>query len=907
MMSSKRLAASCRKILPFVLLGTLVAPAMSQARQISPNIETSPYQNTPKKIVTTGVYTDANGGVHKWSINERHTLEWDEKPFIPIGGRFVPTSLKDSSDAAWQSDVKALETLASKGLKSILLWQDRSLTEIPLPSLQRLLSYLDSNQFQYGLSFGSGITTPLKGTVVKPSTYRYDTRESLTVQWTVTNADSALFYLYDISNSRPVIQNASVKITSPTIALPIEPPAGAGRTVALLYPHKALPPRTDSLPDLWTGFDSYRDTTLAYLKQVKFGAGLRFFLDPLTRHLGMEGETDYLIPDSQSFLIEFEAWLMRQYPNIEEIRQNWGLVDSDIKSHSQLAQLIPLWANNRGIPYYFDRQKRRSVPTGDTRLSKWWQDFLQFRNESILYYMNTMANLLKKQVVSVPVIYTWTQLHPIFLNPDTEGGYDGLSVAIKSSDPTFANKILGPAYSALEQGKRTLWSLITEVDAEPALYDTPMDTAKAGNMPPTYTVQGSLANDIDQALHYGFKGFYFGTFHSDPKQLYDWLSAEQSLTWLADSQANLQRNANTLQNESPPTLTFPQYAPGTAQYGIVPGTSRVLWMGRFVQGEALDWWPAYAGYSLKSGESISRYVIQSLRGSRKTHFVVGRPKEVFAFRADGTPVPIKAMSKDVIEIVLDEKPTILVPNKQTLFPAEAAFDAIAQFQGLTDLGVRQKVTTGLQERARLEQAKNYFAQRNFEIAYVQARPELDEIIDHTVPYIWIEGERPFRDIHTFTEVALNVEASRGAYLKLQAQTPPGRFGYGARYNFDVLEDGRYTVWMAGSIPGRATSPFRWRLNSEPERDPEGKRVVGERFMGQEFGWTMLGTANLKKGPGQSLSFYVIGPNQAKGEYSFAIDAIMITPTGFTPNGTIRPVPLNTPLTGERFDITKRKP
>ncbi len=907
MMSSTRLVVWRNTLLPLALLSGSVAPTFAQQRQPQPQVETSLYQTSPQKIVTSGIYTDATGGVHNWSINERHTLLWDTKPYFPVGGRFIPSSLKDPSEAAWKADIKALEALTAKGLKDLLIWQDRPLMEIPLPAFQRLISYLDNNQFQYGLSFGIGMTTPLTGTVVKPSTYRYDTRESLTAQWTVTNTDSALYYLYDISNSRPVLQNSIAKITSPVIAIPVEPPAGTGRTVALLYPHKTLPAHSESIPDLWSGFDAYRDKLISYLKQIKFGAGLRFFLDPLARHIGMEGETDYLIPDSASFQVEFEAWLGRQYPNLEEIRQNWGLVESDIKTHAQLAQLIPLWANNRGIPFYFDKQKRRSVPTGDTRLSKWWQDFLQFRNESILYYMNTMANLLKKQVVSVPVVYTWTQLHPIFLNPDTEGGYDGLSVALKSSDPTFANKILAPAYSALEQGKRTLWSLITEVEAEPALYDTPPDPNKSDNAPPTYTVAGALANDIDQSVRYGFKGYYFATFHSEPKQLYDWLTSDQSLTWLAESLSNVQRISGTLVNDAPQTLTFPQYSPGNGHYGIVPGTTRVLWMGRFVQGEALDWWPAYSGYSLKNGDSVSRYVIQSLRGPRKTHFVVGRPKDIFAFRADGTPVPIKVISKDVIEVVLDDKPTIFVPNKQTLFPAEAAFDTIIQFQGLTDIGVRQKVTTGLQERARLEQAKNYFAQRNFEIAFIQSRPELDEIIDHTVPYIWIEGERPFRDIHTFTEVALNVEASRGSYLKLQAQSPPGRFGYGVRYNFDVLDDGRYNVWLAGSIPGRSTSPFRWRMNSEPERDPETKRVVGERYLGQEFGWTMLGTANLKKGPGQSISLYVIGPNQAKQEYSFAIDAIMITPAGFTPNGTIRPVPLNTPLTGEKFDITKRRP
>jgi hypothetical protein len=852
---------------------------------------------------------DANGGTHGWSINDRHTLLWEGKPYLPVGGRFVARSLNEPSEAAWQADIKALESLKAKGLQDIVVWQDRSLPDIPPAAFQRLISYLDANQFRYGLSFGTGLNSPLSGTVIKPSTYRYNTRESLTAQWTVTNSDSALFYLYDATNNRPVIQNAQVRISNPVVAIPVEPPNGAGRTVAFLYPHKTLPAQLESLPDLWSGFDTYRDRLVAYLKQMKFGAGLRFFLDPLARHLGMEGETDYLVPDSPNFRLEFEAWLLRQYPNVEEIRQNWGLVESDIKSHSQLAQLTPLWANRIGIPYYYDTLKRRSVLVADPVSSRWWQDFLQFRNESILYYMNTLANLLKKQVVEVPIVYTWTQIHPIFLNPDTEGGYDGLCVSLKASDSTFTNKTLAPAYSALEQSKRTLWGLVTEVEAEPALYDAPPQNGQLPNSAPlpTYTSVNALTTDIEQVIRVGFKGYYFGTFHSDPKVLFDWLSSDQSLTWLAESQANTQRLANTLQNDAPQTLTFPQYSPGSGRYGFVPGTNRVLWMGKFVQGEALDWWPAYTGYSLKSNDSVSRYVIQSLRGSRKTHFVVARPKDVFAYRTDGTPVPIKTMSKDVIEVVMDEKPMIFVPNKQPLFPAEAAYDLIAQFQALTDFGVKLKVTTGLSERARLEQAKNHFSQRNFEYAFLTARPEMEEIVNRTSPYIWIEGENPFRDIHTFTETAFNVEASRGGYLKLSTPTPPGRFGYGVRYNFDVLQEGRYNVWIAGSVPGRTTSPIRWRINSEPERNPEGNRVQGERYMAQEFGWRFLGAVPLKKGPGQSFSLYVIGPNQAKQEYNFSVDAILLTPTDFKPNGILRPTPIETPLSGERFDPVKRKP
>ena len=864
----------------FLALSVCCSVAVAQRKQAPPlRIETSPFVTAEARTTTSGTYIEATGAKHSWMVNEQHTLLWDNTPYIPVGGKFTPRSLSTPTEATWQEDVKAITSLKERGVRDLLIWCEKSLTEIPPSTLQRLISYLDTNELRYGLSFGNGITAPLTGTVVKPTSYRYDNREDLTAQWTIPSADSVLFYLYDVTNSKLVVENVTIPLSQPFLTVPIEPPPGVGHTVAIVYPHKVFPTKKGSLPDLWGAFDSYRDSVLMYLRQIKFGSGLRFFHDPLARSMGMEGERDYLVPDSSNFRLEFEAWLTRQYPNVEELKTAWALLGADFKNFGQMAQLLPLWANGRGLAYYQDTARKRTVST-DMSQSRWWNDFLQFRNESILYYMNTMANILKRNVANVPVVYTWTQQHPVFLNPDVEGGYDGLSVALQAGDSTNMSHKLVPAYSAIEQAKRNLWSLVTEVEG---------DSANAA------TVQ----TDLGMAKKAGSKGYFFGDFQ--PVRGVDWLQAPEAVASLVGFQSSVSNAQFAV--EAPPTLTFPQFSPGMARYGIVPGTTNVLWLGKYVMGDNLDWWPSFMGYTLGRGEARTRYVVQSLRGTRKTHFQVMNPKTVFAFRADGTPVPIKVTEKATIEIVIDERPVIIIPNQQMLFPVEVAFDTVTQLRGLVQYATDLKIAGGAQAQAALQVATASYAQNNFDRAFSEARRELDELVAQTSPYIWLEGENTQR--HTFTETSFDVEASQGAYLNLATTSAPSsKLPYGSVYTFDVMAEGKYNLWLAGSIPSKRISPITWYVNAEPAQPIADPRPIGSRYKGQEMGWIFLGSVHLRRGLNQRFTIRVEGPSEEK-EFRFGIDALLMTTSQVAPNLVVRPLPIDIPL-GQEGKIKKPK-
>lgn len=871
--------------------------------------ETKPAAPAPR-TTSNGVFVDSSKAEHRWQITDSHALMWDGAPYLPIGGTFTPKSFADSTDAAWQADVAALATLKTKGLQDLIVWPGKPLTDVPVAAMQKFLDYLDASGFRYGLAFGPGLTAPLTGTIVKPATYRIsDTKENLTAAWQVPNADSGLFILVDTGENNKIVTRRSGQVTARdgVITAPTDVPEASGNIVAILYPHKALPVTGNGeLPDLWTGFDSYRDALLTYMGGVKLGKGFRFFLDPLTRHIGITGECDYLVPDSPGFLIEWEGFITRKYPNPEEAKLAWALSEGDYKTHESLAHLVPLWSNRRGVDYFYDGAARKTVRIMSSDQSHWWDDFLQFRDESIQYYLNAMANVLKRQVSDVPVVVTWTQSHPIFCNTDAQGGFDGLGIVANARGTALVSRAAGPAYSAAEQSARTIWSIATEVIGEPESAPRAAPDPKTTTVVLTspqhattallggYSTRSSLFTDLDWLRRVGVKGIFAGSLQSDAdgrsRKTADWMSSPESLDWLHEYGAQFDKGIQAARY-TPRILFFPLSAPGPARIGPIPGAASVLWMDSFAPGEVLDYWPSYRGYSILEGEKWTT-VLVSLQGTRKTHLFTPNPRAVMAHLPDGTPVPVKPLDQSSVEVTIGETPVVFNMNSSALIPIEAASDALVQLSAIVDMATLHKVQTVSSETYSLEQARYFFRQKDYSGAYNFARSSLDKMIQDAQPYIWVEGESAL--VNTFSEVATNVEASSGGFLRLSTPFAPSRLGYAARYLFDVPEDGIYNIWLAGTPPGPNTSPIKWRINSDPPQDPAAPTPVGPLYLSERFGWFLLGSAELKKGPNRALTIYVSDKAAASQTYVFSIDALLLTTHQFTPNGTVRPLPMDAP-------------
>jgi hypothetical protein len=752
-----------------------------------------------------------------------------------------------------------------------------------------------------------------------------------------------------------VVRGAEATGRDGVASAPMDVPDTVARPIALLLPHKTLgTDRQGSLPDLWNGFDGYRDRLLPYLEAIKFGVGLRFYLDPLARHLAMNQDADALVPDSDAFRLEWESYLTKNYSGPDDVKTHWLLTDS-FKSIAELARLIPLWSRDRGLPYLFDPANKRvyRVQQSDSLFSYWWTDYQQWRNQSIGYYMNGLADTLKHQVADVPVVYTWTGQETFFAGADPAGGFDGLAVTTGAQDPHRLAQVTGLAYSQAEQSLRAMWLIASEIHPNAPLNSTrvakpttppaissavssPAASPAISNVTATgYNTNREMENDLTDLRRIGIKGLFVHALQPTATATAaegNWLGVPESLDWLHTFASGLTADAG-IANFTPRVLYYPQSVPGPARTTLIPGTSGVYWLPADIAGKPLTWWPTFVGYTMQRGpDQPEETVLISLTGARKTMIFVPDISTVQAHSAEGTPIPLTQMSqlkqfnslksltqlkslkslnqvnKNAAEVTIDATPTIFIANGQEIALEAAARDAIDQLgllEAMAHLDKQTSVNLGQDALADVEfkQAQLYFKQMNFATAYAAARQMIDHLTDIVRPYVWLEGENATG--HNFTEVAPNAEASGGGYLRLNTPNPPHYPVpvYAARYSFDIPNDEEYRVWIAGTLPGPETSPIAWYIDRQPEQEPSATTPQGPLYLQDHFGWYQLGTIRLEKGT-RNLTIKVTDRAAATNLYSFSIDAILLMPTRreFTPNATIRPIPID-PVTARLFAKT----
>jgi hypothetical protein len=96
-------------------------------------------------IMSHGQFVDSSGSSNVWTVNAAHTLIWNDKPFVPVGGRFQAKSWSaTATDEDWESDKAALVTLKAQGVTDIYIQPAQGgLTSVSPTSIQRLVDYLD--------------------------------------------------------------------------------------------------------------------------------------------------------------------------------------------------------------------------------------------------------------------------------------------------------------------------------------------------------------------------------------------------------------------------------------------------------------------------------------------------------------------------------------------------------------------------------------------------------------------------------------------------------------------------------------------------------------------------------------------------------------------------------------------
>ena len=450
------------------------------------------------KYMTQGAFTDGDGIRHAWTVNTSHVLMWDDKPFVPVGGRFQAKSWTPKpTDEDFAADKEALANLKRTGVTDVYVQPSKGgLTGVPVAAIQQLISHLDAEGFTYGISINDGPDAELLAYDVRPGRYRQILPEGTkTARFPVENALSALFFV--VAETGDDIIEAS-EATMVSEGARIAPRRAPGAVIALLFPRRVyFASGPLGLPNLWDGFDGYRDNLLGTLRQLKYGKGFRFFVDALPANLKISAESNTLVPTGAGFQTEWATWLAKRYKNIDNVEQSWRMTDRGLQEFREIARLLPLWYDNKGVQYLYDAAGDHRYKV-DVTFSRFWRDLNDFKADSVRNYMNELAQILKKNVANVPVIYRSGGYSPLFNDIPNVRGFDGIGMSAYGRGRDLANLYAGNVYGQAAEATKTLWlPVIATADAAPG-----EKTA------PGYASRVALQGDLDRLREIGARGFY---------------------------------------------------------------------------------------------------------------------------------------------------------------------------------------------------------------------------------------------------------------------------------------------------------------------------------------------------------------------------------------------------------------
>jgi hypothetical protein len=875
--------------LPLVLLGgSVLAGKPAAPPPAPPPLPAVLAQTERPKMVSQGTFRDSQGGVHPWSVTQAHALQWDSTTYLPVGGLYTPQCwAQDATADAWDADKKVFDDWKAHGVGDVCLSAGKvGLTHVPVQRVQQVLDYLEGHGFHYGIEIADFPKDPLVGYVIKPGVYRDPAPPTVgPARFGPIPGLADAFYMLVSRHEGEIDDSGTAQITGGDTAV-VDLKNSSPDDVLLLYPQRLFfdgSPESH-LPDLWQGYDEYRDRVLGYLRRVKFGPGFRFFLDPLADHLGVFGEVQNLVPTTDGFRLDFQAWLDKKYHhNADDLNQGWGVddrsSDSAIPDFETAARCLPLWFEARGIPAIYDPVKHISYAvTNRPRIAgHYWDDLNEFRLESTRGYMNSIADALQKGVADVPVVYQWTGQSALFSNDRTVGGFDGLSVGVGGLDSVTGGAYV---YSQAEESSQTSWLLASE--AGDANLSRPQ-----------------LFENWDALRDVGARGFFLAT------------PAPAALDWLNAYAAGVQLSAEALSQSRPHILPYPAGAGlDISSRQLADG---VWWLPSYRPGAAVVLGMSLKGYYLPDPDGrLPTYVIWSTDGKpQQAQFDFG--KEDIPVFTDPAGAPIKAEKKGDLWTVTVSKDPILISHVRSMpLPQSAAEEAEREAKRLLDLADAQNIDT-----ARFRQQFFYAAntipthEDNVNLRYDLLKNVISAVTEVLRPYTWIEAESATK--YTFDSLVPDPAASGGAYLSLDTVLPAPHAtavgndgGYRAEYSFSVNAPGRYTLWMAGSPLGtKDVSAFQYSVDNGVNTEVRGAATEGDTYAGK-FIWSNLGDLTLTRGI-HKLAVVVLGRRPADDHYALDIDAFCFSRVPFHPDGVHQPpIDILPPPDAPKPDVPKKK-
>lgn len=471
----------------------------------------------------TGTFTDRDGDQHPWHITDANVLIWDDKPYVPFGGMFVSRYLRLQKESAFNEDYKVLKMVREQGITDLYL---NTMPKRDPKIMQRVIDQFESLGFNYGIQIPMKNTEDIQGYRIDPTKYSLAFTAPGTAQIELEKPGKKK-KPYRIESTRYIVVRAK---DGALITAGIAPVIDGKCSISLndIKGDVIIKCSPKATQNNWVAPHATKMT--AWLKQLTFGKGFRFLIEPITNEYHF---ANHFLPASQAWQQWTANFFKARYTSIDKLAAAWGIDTQDVTSFQQAVRLVPMitgpkdstWAN-RG--YVIDPQNDKPIAV-DMTVCRMWLDLCEARDLMMNERLNTICNELR-QTLNVPIVakrhYESTRL---WTNSKTTGGIDGLGMESYGTGEELAYFNGTATYADIAQSKRNVWCLVTEYN--PAHWH---------NKHIVYKTRKQMYRDLNLLMSQGAKGiFFFGlqlraSGGDNQWTIFELCNDPKQMRWLAD-------------------------------------------------------------------------------------------------------------------------------------------------------------------------------------------------------------------------------------------------------------------------------------------------------------------------------------------------------------------------------------
>jgi hypothetical protein len=617
-------------------------------------------------------------------------------------------------------------------------------------------------------------------------------------------------------------------------------------SVLLLYPL-----RKDAMPDLWEGWDAYRDALLHLLTHRAPKQGFRGWL--------LQSDWDILsvstLPTSPLAQAEWQAYLKTRYPDLTELERAWD-TSTKLERHEQAARLMPLWREGRGLPYLVAPDESVKPQELDPNRSRFWDDWRAFLTERWRILLAGLREMLTRHTPNAEFTVLQTAPDPAELPlPDA------------FADPQLP---LGWYLSAARRDQWRMQLLLETLRRERTL--EPLSTL----------IAEWAADDAERAS-------MFQTFAREMgiERVY-WCGRVPEEAWRTLLQTDTAPDAPALQ-PFPATLwgltEIRRYRSGWWVPSVQPDLQPLLWgfeIHGFQKATEVRTLDAQGKLDITRQLELCLWVDEGEREITLRRF---DRAPLTAFDLNGQAVRLDVRG-DRVRLRISATP-VRIRGFQSEPICETSVEAwtvrVADlFKRGNPSGQDAQVL-----KFNFDNALSIY-RRNPSQGFALLRTNWFEFERAFQPYRWIEAESARQ--HEFGTVRRDPALSGGATLWLN--TPMPIESASATYAFSLREAQAYTLWLA--VRGVPSGSVEWQIapagEAEATAPAEGTAVLSAeravaRYADQCY-WLQLGVATLKAGEYRLTLRWK--PNAPQPPHYAEWDAILIAPPSVQPKHILPP-------------------